>query len=64
MIIQNCWRHTGLLNFEENSENTVNAEIVDNIDDDFREDYQRFIVKADIRNAMPVDNFLNPVEKP
>lgn len=60
-VIQNCWKHTGLLS-ETNSEDIEN-EIELRADDSIREDYARFITQAGIRDAMTIDNFLNLVEE-
>ena len=61
-VIQNCWRHTGLLDVgvPETTE-PINRGLV--IDDATRTDYESFIARADIRYAMSIDNFLNPVEE-
>ena len=33
------------------------------VDEGTREDYARFVTQAGIRDAMTIDNFLNPVEE-
>jgi hypothetical protein len=62
IVIQNCWRHIGLLDVGV-SENTepVNHGLI--IDDTTRADYESFIARADIRHVMSIDNFLNPIEE-
>jgi DDE superfamily endonuclease/Tc5 transposase DNA-binding domain len=63
-VIQNCWRHTGLLDSSDTSETSDTSDInVSVIDDGLREDYERLIVRANIKDAMAINDFLNPVEE-
>ena len=70
-VIQNCWRHTGLLSLTQTEiereairETTVTtANIVVQVDTELREDYDCFVARANIKEAMAIDNFLNLVEE-
>lgn len=69
-VIQNCWKHTGLLSVPvppeaENSpsENTDHITSDFFIDEAVTENYERFIQRANIHDAMNIRNFLNPVEE-
>ena len=66
-VIQNCWRHTGLLSVSVPGDSeSENAELMSDdffIDEAITEDYERFIERANIRDAMSITNFLNPIEE-
>ena len=65
-VIQNCWRHTGLLSSVEaaTESQAAGTEIVIEEDDvELRENYDCFVVRANIKEAMTIDNFLNLVEE-
>ena len=69
-VIQNCWRHTGLLSpiqtereREAITETIATANIVVQVDAELREDYNRFVARANIKEAIAIENFLNPVEE-
>jgi hypothetical protein len=57
--IQNCWRHTGLMNMTINN-NSIPDPIAES---DIVEDYQHFIKAANIKDAMVIDEFVNPAEE-
>ena len=56
-MIQNCWKHTGLLNIPEHQV-PINIDII--IDQEVREDYELFISKANIIDTIAINNFLTP----
>jgi hypothetical protein len=57
--IQNCWRHTGLMNMTINN-NSIPDPIAES---GIVEDYQHFIKAANIKDAMVIDEFVNPAEE-
>ena|SRR2546423_1391027 len=59
--IQNCWKHTGLLSQTDLEE--TESITLPTVDEGIREDYTQFITQAGIRDAMTIENFLNPVEE-
>jgi DDE superfamily endonuclease/Tc5 transposase DNA-binding domain len=62
--IQNCWRHTGLLSNLDDGDGIQSENMDSNmVDTDLLEDYQRFIARAHIREAMAIEKFLNPIEE-
>ena len=61
-VIQNCWRHTGLLDlFDSGSESLERMNVI--VDEGLQEDYRLFVAKASIENAKMLENFLNPTEE-
>jgi hypothetical protein len=61
-IIQNCWRHTGLLiEMEVRMEVDIESKVM--IEPQVQEDYNRLIVQTDIKDAISIEEFLNPVEE-
>src|SRR5277367_4792459 len=60
-IINNCWRHTKLLN-DDNSIR-VEVEIEHQNDSEFEMDYIQFVQNIGIQNAMDPSNFLSPTEE-
>jgi len=65
-VIQNCWRHTGLLSpveMEMESDSEDAGTIALQVDAELEDNYNRFIARANIREAMSIENFLNPVEE-
>ena len=65
-VIQNCWRRTELLlsvEAETESQAAGAETVIDDDDAELRENYNRFVVRANIKEAMTIANFLNPVEE-
>ena len=58
-VIQNCWRHTGLINMTMESESVTDFITESGI----MEDYQDFVDAANIKDPMMLDDFLNSVEE-
>jgi hypothetical protein len=59
--ITTCWRRAGLLDAGV-SEPSEFADCGTIIDDTTRADYEPFIVRADLRHAMSIDEFPSPAE--
>jgi DDE superfamily endonuclease/Tc5 transposase DNA-binding domain len=61
-VFVNCWRHTCLLVAEHDAMETDDSELTP-VDQAFVEEYRDAVDYLGIRNAMPLDNFLNPAEE-
>jgi hypothetical protein len=59
-VIQNCWRHTGLLS---GTEQPTVASMHSEIDDGLKAEFDQLIAIANIKNAMDIANFLNLIEE-
>jgi DDE superfamily endonuclease/Tc5 transposase DNA-binding domain len=58
-VMANCWKHTGLLSSDELAAGAVNA-----IEDTgFADEYARFVELANIRDIVPVKDFVNPADE-
>ena len=60
-VFANCWRHTRLLVAEEHD--TMATDELTPVDQAFVEEYRDAVDYLGIRNAISLDNFLNPAEE-